>query len=103
MILTTTPDVLLVIVVMFAVGTAASQLLFRKSPLARAVARVGLLILLTLALLYAGVVPYQAAAIYWSRVARRRPGCPADRVVAVDGVVPGRLSARLRDRRAPTA
>jgi len=45
-ILTTAPDVLLVIVVMFAAGTAASHLLFRKSPMARAIARVGFLILL---------------------------------------------------------
>ena len=59
MILTTNPDVLLVIVVMFAAGTAASHLLFRKWPLARAIARVGFLILLTIALLYAGIVPYQ--------------------------------------------
>jgi small-conductance mechanosensitive channel len=44
---------------MFAVGTAASHLLFRKSPMARAIARVGFLILLTIALFYAGVVPYQ--------------------------------------------
>ena len=46
MIVTTGPDVLLVIVVMFAAGTAASHLLFRKSPMARAIARVGFLILL---------------------------------------------------------
>ncbi len=59
MILTTAPDVLLVVVVMFAAGTAASHLLFRKSPMARAIARVGFLILLTIALLYAGIVPYQ--------------------------------------------
>ncbi len=59
MILTTVPDVLLVTVVMFAAGTAASHLLFRKSPMARAIARVGFLILLTIALLYAGIVPYQ--------------------------------------------
>jgi hypothetical protein len=32
---------LLVIVVMFAAGTAASHLLFCKSPMARAIARVG--------------------------------------------------------------
>jgi len=57
--LTTAPDVLLVIVFMFAAGTAASHLLFRKSPMARAIARVGFLILLTVALLYAGIVPYQ--------------------------------------------
>src|SRR6266566_6127183 len=44
---------------MFAAGTAASHLLFRKSPMARAFARVGFLILLTIALLYAGIVPYQ--------------------------------------------
>ncbi len=59
MILTTAPDVLLVIVVMFAAGTAVSHLLFRRSPMARAIARVGFLILLTIALLYAGIVPYQ--------------------------------------------
>jgi small-conductance mechanosensitive channel len=57
--LTTAPDVLLVIVVMFAAGTAASHLLFRKSPMARAIGRVGFLILLTVSLLYAGIVPYQ--------------------------------------------
>jgi small-conductance mechanosensitive channel len=56
---TTAPDVLLIIVVLFAAGTAASHLLFRKSPMARAIVRVGLLILLTIALFYAGVVPYQ--------------------------------------------
>src|SRR4029077_15520653 len=55
----TAPDVLLLMVVMFAGGTAASHLLFRKSPMARAIARVGFLILLTIALLYAGIVPYQ--------------------------------------------
>ena len=59
MTLTIAPDLLPVIVVMFAVGTAASHLLFRKSPMARAIARVGFLILLTIALFYAGVVPYQ--------------------------------------------
>src|SRR4051812_501842 len=58
-IVTTGPDVLLVIVVMFAAGTAASHLLFRRSPMARAIARVGFLSLLTIALFYAGVVPYQ--------------------------------------------
>ena len=57
--LPTAPDVLLLMVVMFAAGTAASHLLFRKWPLARAIARVGFLILLTIALLYAGIVPYQ--------------------------------------------
>jgi hypothetical protein len=45
-ILTTAPDVLLVIVVMFAAGAPTSHLLFRKSPMARAIARVGFLILL---------------------------------------------------------
>jgi multisubunit Na+/H+ antiporter MnhB subunit len=58
-ILTTAPDVLLVVAVMFAAGTAASHLLFRKAPMARATARVGFLILLTIALLYAGILPYQ--------------------------------------------
>jgi small-conductance mechanosensitive channel len=58
-ILTTAPDVLLVIVVMFAAGAAASHLLFRKLPIARAIARVGFLTLLTIALLYAGIVPYR--------------------------------------------
>lgn len=73
MILTTNPDVLLVIVVMFAAGTAASHLLFRKSPLARAIARVGFLILLTIALLYAGIVPYQplqSTAVGWHDAAQ---------------------------------
>ena len=59
MALTTAPDLLPVIVVMFAAGTAASHLLFRKSPMARAIARVGFLILLTIALFYAGVGRYQ--------------------------------------------
>src|SRR5438874_12221832 len=57
-ILTTGPNVLLVIVLMFAAATAASHLLFRRSPIARAIARVGFLTLLTIALLYAGIVPY---------------------------------------------
>jgi small-conductance mechanosensitive channel len=72
-ILTTAPDVLLVLVVMFAAGTAASHLLFRKSPMARAIARVGFLILLTIALLYAGIVPYkplQSTGVPWHDAAQ---------------------------------
>ncbi len=68
MIVTTGPDVLLVIVLMFAAGTAASHLLFRRSPIARAIARVGFLTLLTIALLYAGIVPYhplQSTGVPW--------------------------------------
>ena len=68
MIVTTGPDVLLVIVLLFAAGTAASHLLFRRSPIARAIARVGFLTLLTIALLYAGIVPYhplQSTGVPW--------------------------------------
>src|SRR5437879_3839370 len=64
----TAPDVLLVVVLMFAAGTAASHLLFRRSPIARAIARVGFLALLTIALLYAGIVPYhplQSTGVPW--------------------------------------
>src|SRR4051794_13928108 len=72
-IVTTGPDVLLVIVVMFAAGTAASHLLFRRSPMARAIARVGFLSLLTIALFYAGVVPYQplqSSGVLWHDAAQ---------------------------------
>ena len=73
MIVTTGPDVLLVIVAMFAAGTAASHLLFRRSPIARAIARVGCLALLTIALLYAGIVPYhplQSTGVPWHDAAQ---------------------------------
>jgi small-conductance mechanosensitive channel len=58
---------------MFAAGTAASHLLFRKSPMARAIARVDFRILLTIALLYAGIVPYhplQSTGVPWHDAAQ---------------------------------
>jgi len=52
-------DPLVVVLGFFAVGGAVTHFLFRRYPLGRAVARVIFLVLLTAALLQAGVVPYQ--------------------------------------------
>jgi small-conductance mechanosensitive channel len=56
---TTAPDLLIVVAAILATGVAASHLMFRKSPLARAITRVVFLVLLTVAMLLAGIVPYQ--------------------------------------------
>jgi small-conductance mechanosensitive channel/CRP-like cAMP-binding protein len=52
-------DPLVALVGLFAVAGTTGHLLFRRYPLGKAIMRVVLLILLTIALLYAGVVPYQ--------------------------------------------
>jgi small-conductance mechanosensitive channel len=52
-------DPLVIILALLAVGVVASHLLFRRYPLGRAIVRVVFLVLLTLALLYAGIVPYR--------------------------------------------
>jgi small-conductance mechanosensitive channel/CRP-like cAMP-binding protein len=52
-------DPLVVLLGLFAVAGAVTHLLFRTYPLGRATVRVVFLILLTVALLYAGVVPYK--------------------------------------------
>lgn len=52
-------DPLVIILALLAVGVVASRVLFRRHPFGRAVVRVVFLILLTLALLYAGIVPYR--------------------------------------------
>jgi small-conductance mechanosensitive channel/CRP-like cAMP-binding protein len=52
-------DPLVVMLGLFAAGGAVTHLLFRRYPLGRAIARVVFLILLTVALLHAGVVPYK--------------------------------------------
>ncbi|HVH81353.1 MAG TPA: mechanosensitive ion channel domain-containing protein, partial [Stellaceae bacterium] len=54
----TWPDPLVIVLGLFAVGVAASRLLFRRYPLGRAIVRVIFLILLTIALLRAGITPY---------------------------------------------
>jgi len=52
-------DPLVIISTLLAAGVVASRWLFRRYPLGRAIVRVVFLILLTLALLYAGIVPYR--------------------------------------------
>jgi small-conductance mechanosensitive channel/CRP-like cAMP-binding protein len=52
-------DPLVVVLGLFAVGGAVTHLLFRSHPLGRAIVRVVFLILLTIALLDADIVPYQ--------------------------------------------
>jgi small-conductance mechanosensitive channel/CRP-like cAMP-binding protein len=52
-------DPLVIILALLAAGVVASRVLFRRYPLGRAIVRVAFLILLTLALLYAGIVPYR--------------------------------------------
>jgi small-conductance mechanosensitive channel/CRP-like cAMP-binding protein len=51
-------DPLVVTLVIFSVGGLLTHLLFRRHPLSRALVRVAFLIVLTIVLLYAGVVPY---------------------------------------------
>jgi hypothetical protein len=46
------------VLALFILGGLASHLLFRKYPMGRAVVRVVVLILLTVAFAYAGIVPY---------------------------------------------
>ncbi|HEU0154540.1 MAG TPA: mechanosensitive ion channel family protein [Stellaceae bacterium] len=56
-------DPLLIVWVLFAVGGISIHFLFRRHPLHRAIARVILLIVLTIVLLRAGVVPYRPLVI----------------------------------------
>src|ERR1700721_733439 len=59
LITTVARDPLVVVLGFLAVGGTAAHLLFRRPPIRKAVARVVLLILLTIALLHADIVPYQ--------------------------------------------
>src|SRR5437899_2445023 len=52
-------DPLVVILGLFAVGGTITHLLFRRHPLGRAIVRVVFLIILTIALLHADIVPYR--------------------------------------------
>ena len=52
-------DPLVIILALLAAAVVASRVPFRRYPLGRAIVRVAFLILLTLALLYAGIVPYR--------------------------------------------
>src|ERR1700759_2630328 len=52
-------DPLVVALLLFSLGGMISHYLFRRHPLVRAMARVIFLIVLTVVLLYAGVVPYE--------------------------------------------
>jgi small-conductance mechanosensitive channel/CRP-like cAMP-binding protein len=52
-------DPLVAILALLVVGVTASRVLFRRHPLGRAIVRVVFLLLLTFALLYAGIVPYR--------------------------------------------
>jgi small-conductance mechanosensitive channel len=54
-----TNDPLVILPALFAVGAAASHLLFQRYPLRRAIVRVLFLVLLTVALLHGNIVPYQ--------------------------------------------
>jgi small-conductance mechanosensitive channel/CRP-like cAMP-binding protein len=56
---TAASDPLILVLTLFAIGGLLSHLLFRRYPLRRAVVRVVFLVLLTVALLRAGIVPYQ--------------------------------------------
>jgi small-conductance mechanosensitive channel/CRP-like cAMP-binding protein len=52
-------DPLVFTLVLLVLGVVASRVLFRRFPLGRAIIRVVFLVMLTVALLYAGIVPYQ--------------------------------------------
>src|SRR5215471_11290742 len=52
-------DPLVVTLVIFSIGGLLTHFLFRHYPLSRAIVRVIFLVVLTLVLLYAGVVPYE--------------------------------------------
>jgi len=52
-------DPLVIVLGLFAIGALGSHLVFKMYPLRRAIVRVILLVLLTIALLYRGIVPYQ--------------------------------------------
>src|ERR1700741_5465700 len=52
-------DPLVVILGLFALGGTGTHLLFKRQPIGRAITRVVFLIVLTIALLYADIVPYQ--------------------------------------------
>src|SRR6516165_9291778 len=52
-------DPLVATLLLFSVGVALSHYMFRRHPLGRAIVRVLFLIVLTIVLLYAGVVPYE--------------------------------------------
>jgi small-conductance mechanosensitive channel/CRP-like cAMP-binding protein len=52
-------DPLVLVLGLFAVGTSASHLCFKRYPLWRAILRVVFLVILTIALLQSGIVPYQ--------------------------------------------
>jgi small-conductance mechanosensitive channel/CRP-like cAMP-binding protein len=54
-----TPDPLVIVLVLFAVGAAASRLFFRNHTKGRVIVRVTFLILLTFALLHANITPYE--------------------------------------------
>ena len=52
-------DPLIIVLGLFVVGVGASRVLFRNHPIGRATVRVVFLIILTAALLYAGIAPYR--------------------------------------------
>jgi small-conductance mechanosensitive channel/CRP-like cAMP-binding protein len=59
MIETAQDDPLVVVLALFVLGGLVSQFLFRKYPMGRAIVRVVFLVLLTIALLRADIIPYQ--------------------------------------------
>ena len=56
-------DPLVVALFLFSLGGSLSHYLFRRYPIGRAIVRVIFLVILTIILLYAGVVPYQPSVL----------------------------------------
>src|SRR5258708_7059657 len=82
-------DPLIIVLAVFLIGGLLTALIFRKHPVGRAVVRVVFLILLTIALLHADIVPYQPLILTGRTISRCSPRDPKDRMVALDSVVPG--------------
>src|SRR5215813_1648561 len=88
-------DPLVVTLAVLLLGGLLTHLLFRRHPLSRATLRVIFLVILTVVLLHAGVVPYELQTRTGVTVPGCRPCDPKDRVVAMDCLVSGRPSSRL--------
>ena len=87
---------------LIAFGALVGRMLFKQKPMWRAVARVIFLILLTLLLLYDGIVPYQPLQLTGRALPRHDRRNVENRLVALGGLVLGRLGAsRGHLRRAP--
>ncbi len=96
-------DPLAPVLALFVLGGLATHFLFRNYPVGRAIVRVVFLVFLTIAFVRAGIVPYQPLQSTGTPLLDVVHGGLEDCVVAVGGLVSGRLSARLCHRRAPAA